>query len=175
MSLVRKLVTALLIRNRWGRLVFLTAVLAVLVSWKYAFLTEELYPTVRDDVLRAMGVGAIPAALWVTLTLGVMWLRRWWLRRWWRWWLSSALVVVAAQAVLGAVHGAEGILARETLGGQAGQALWGESYIRGIPTVAALVLLAQAILWPKFTYHEARGILRALNRALIFSMRSLRN
>ena len=157
-----------LIGNRWGRLALLGGVLALLAYWYRAFLIEDAYPRVWDEVVRAVGFGAVPISVWITLVLIVVRLHPRWLLRWWRWWLANGMLVVAAQAALGAVHGADGIAAEVTLGGRAGQALWGTSLLQGIPVVGGLLLLTQAILWPRSTYRETRGLLHVLKKLLAF-------
>ena len=164
---------ALLIWNRWGRLVLLGGIVAVVVYWNPPFLAETLYPTVQDQVLRAVGYGAVLIAAWAALVLGATHLRTRWLLRWWRWWLATGLLVVAAQAAMGGIHGADGIVAETTLGGLVGQALWGTS-LQGIPTVGALLLLAKAVLWPRVTYKEIKGLLRILIKALLGLLHLLR-
>ena len=156
--------------NQTGRLMLLATILVVLWLLTSSYLLEDVYPVARDDVLRSVGFGFYPLVAWVAVTLAALRLSPRWLLRWWRWWLATGLLVTAAQAALGGVHGAQGILAEATLGGQAGQALWGASLLRGIPTVGGLTLLAGIILSPRSVYRIARVLLRALVIALLISL-----
>jgi len=157
----------LLIINRWGRLALLTAILVLLLLVYQDLLLEEVYPLVRDTVLRTVGFGFFPLALWLSTAVAVMRLEPRWLARRWRWWLSAALLATGIQAALGGVHGPEGIIADKTLGGIAGQYMWGNSPLQGVPVTAVALLLAATVLHPAMTYRAGVAITRTLAQLLL--------
>ncbi|MCH7706374.1 MAG: DNA translocase FtsK, partial [Chloroflexi bacterium] len=157
----------LLIFNRWGRLALLTTTLALLLFLTQDTLLEEVYPPVRDRVLRTVGFGFFPLALWLSTAVAAMRLEPRWLARRWRWWLSAALLATGIQTALGGVHGPEGIISDKTLGGIAGQYLWGNSPLQGVPVTAVALLLAAAVLHPTMTYRTGVAITRALAQLLL--------
>ena len=156
--------------NQTGRLTLLATILVVLWLLFSDYILEDVYPVARDDVLRSVGFGFYPLVAWVAVTLAALRLSPRWLLRWRWWWLATGLLVTAAQTALGGVHGAQGILAEATLGGQAGQFLWGGSLLQGIPTVGGLALLAGIILSPRSVYRAGKALLRALAIALLVSL-----
>ena len=157
----------LLIINRWGRLALLSAILALLWLATQNYLLDEVYPPARDSVLRAVGFGFVPLALWLGTAVLAMRLKPRWVARRWRWWLSGALLATGIQTALGAVHGPDGIIADDTFGGMAGQYLWGGSPIQGVPVAAVVLLLAAIVLHPRNTYRAAVAITRALASLLL--------
>ena len=165
---------AFLTTDQTGRLMLVATILMVLWLLFSDYILEDVYPVARDDVLRSVGFGVYPMAVWAVVTLAALRINPRWLLRWWRWWLATGLLVAAAQAALGGVHGAERIVAEATLGGQAGQFLWGGSLLQGIPTVGGLALLAGAILRPRYAYRGAKALLRALGIGLLALLRLFR-
>ncbi|MDO8750993.1 MAG: DNA translocase FtsK, partial [Dehalococcoidia bacterium] len=155
-----------LIAPGWGRLGLLSTILAVLVYWQRDMLVYQ--------VARLGGYGIIPMTLW-GLVFGAT--LRWqpkWLLRWWRWWVVTALGITTLVAMLGAVHGTEGVFATYTLGGIAGKTLWGNTPIQGIPVVAGLLLLTATVLWPRRAYNLAKKLLRAMGIAMLSILRHIR-
>lgn len=157
----------LLIINRWGRLALLTAILALVWLINQDRLLVEFYPPTRNRVLRAVGFGFFPLALWLGAAVAAMRLKPMLLTRRWRWWLSAALLATGIQAALGGVHGSDGIIADETLGGIAGQYLWGSSALQGVPVTSAALLLAGIVFHPSMTYRVSVAITRALAQLLL--------
>ena len=167
-----KQVVVFFIVNRWGRLALLALILWGLWYWNSDYLIQDVYPDGRDRVLRLVGFGVFPLALWALASLGAMLHRPQWFLRWWRWWLATAITATAIQAGLGAVHGPDGVVAEATFGGEVGQWLWG-SYIQGLPLVLGLIALASVFLWPRPSYHAALATLRSTGRLALASLRAL--
>ena len=83
-----KQVVVFFVVNRWGRLALLALILWGLWYWNSDDLIQNVYPDGRDRVLRVIGFGVFPLALWALASLGTILHRPKWLLRWWRWWLA---------------------------------------------------------------------------------------
>ncbi|MBI4199421.1 MAG: DNA translocase FtsK [Chloroflexi bacterium] len=141
------------------------------LAWGRPFLVDQAYPAARDATLRLVGLGIFPLGTWLLALALAARLRPQALQAGWRWWLASALLLAALQGALGAVHGPTGVMAQATLGGMAGQAVWGGALPRGAATVALLCILAALVLQPRWT---ARGGLAGTRWGLVGSIRLLR-
>ncbi len=156
----------LLIINRWGNLALLTAIPTLLLLVTQNLLLEEVYLPAQGMVLRTVGFGFFPLALWLGTAIAVMRLEPRWLIRRWRWWLSAALLATGIQTALGGMHGPEGIIADETLGGVAGQYLWGSSPLQGVTLTTFALVMAATALHPAMTYQTGVTVARTTARTL---------
>ena len=166
-------VLMIIVVNRWGSLAFLITILILALYFSQTLLVEEWYLSVRNQVIRALGFGSIPATIWAILALVIGRLYPRWIIRKWRGWIASWLLLVAVQTVLGGIYGADGIVAESTLGGRVGQALWGTSPIQGILIAAGLTVFARAMLWPWSTYRDTKLLIRGFVRLLQGSLHLL--
>ena len=163
---------ALIAFNRLGRLILLGTVLVMLWFLTRDYLLNDVYPSARDEVLRAVGFGFYPVTLWTAVALVTLRFKPRWFLRWRRWWLATALMSGAAVAGLGGFPGASGIVREATLGGLAGQTLWGGP-LQGVAVVGGLSLLAGTILRPRYSYVAAKTLLRTFGTTLLASFRGL--
>ena len=166
-------VLVLIAFNRLGRLILVVTILVALWFLIRDYLLKDVYPSARDEVLRAVGFGFYPVALWTTVALVTLRFKPRWLLRWRRWWLATALMSGAAVAGLGGFPGASGIVREATLGGLAGQTLWGAGPLQGVAVVGGLSLLAATVLRPHYTYVSVKTLLRTFGTTLLASLRGL--
>ncbi|MBI4340608.1 MAG: DNA translocase FtsK [Chloroflexi bacterium] len=149
-----------LITSGGGRIT-LAIIVIVGVLLGRAFLSQGGPSAVRDGVLHTVGYGVFPLAGWAALFLASAGFQRGWLSQAWRWWIASALFILALQTLMGGVYGSEGVSADDTLGGVFGAALWGGSFGLGVLRSLAFLCLALVVLRPQ-------GAWRMVHRTLAF-------
>ncbi|MBI4202032.1 MAG: DNA translocase FtsK [Chloroflexi bacterium] len=147
----------------------LAGVTLIILAWGY--LEGTLYPNVRDSLLYNVGYGFAPMAAWLATFLAAARFKRGWLPRYWRWWAASALLILAAEAVLGGMYSAGSVFLADTLGGVLGQALWGGSTLAGAFRASALALAALVLLGPQAAKGITRNLLLSTGRALFALLR----
>ena len=162
---------ARLLSNPAGRLLVLGLLLVTIYAIGHNYLSNVAYPYLRDSVLHAVGYGVFTMTGWVLAFLLFGRFKSEALGTHWRVWVASAFFIMAAQTVMGTVHGTEGVPALDTLGGLFGQWLWGGSAWSGVLKTAAFALTGVAFLAPAWTGRTAKRSLIVLGHVLWWMLR----
>lgn len=128
-----------------------------------SYMLNEVYPTIRDEVLRTIGIGFYPVMLWAILLLVVLRLKPRWLVRSWRWWFAAFLMICVALTTLGGFNSGSGIMSESTLGGVIGEELWGPMWLQGMSVIFGLCLLSGIIVAPRYSYYCFKAIIRSFS------------
>ncbi|MBI4198719.1 MAG: hypothetical protein HY533_06385, partial [Chloroflexi bacterium] len=154
-----------------GRLLLLGLISVIAYALGRDYLWEVVYPSLEDNVLHAVGYGFVPMTAWALLFLASARFKKEWLSRYWRWGIASALLTLAAQTLMGGIHGSQGVPAVDTLGGLFGASLWGGSAWIGLSRAALFALAGLVFSQPQAAHSLAKATLLALGRLLLALLR----
>ena len=144
--------------SRRGLLLLIT--LAILLT--FSARVEDLDRTLRDNLLKGLGYGLAPVALWSVGLLLMLRRSPLLLFRWWRFWLGSGLLLGAILGSLAFFNAYDGLLEEASLGGNLGSSIRGDAVAWGVLRVAVLAALGFWILAPRMTRQVVRWLLLSI-------------
>ena len=154
---------ALLFTNPYSRILLLG--LVAIGSWQFVgdHVMNELYPVVRAEVLRAVGLGFYGLSFFtITFLITLRFTPRHFLIRY-REWLALAMMLTASQAVLGSASGADAITSATTYGGTIAMKLWPEPLI-GSALVLGICFTSIILVFPTRSYKLLKAAISASAR-----------
>ena len=134
---------------------------------------DNLYPSIRDGIISAVGLGVTLVGVWVAVALLSLATRRSWHRRA-RFWLGSATLLAVGLGIMGFFQPLNGALAGfsrhgdVSLGGVVGPAVAGTVPWIGALRLAAIVTAALALTSPPLTAIFAARVGRLAIPAYVF-------
>ena len=131
-------------------IVLLTAS-AIIIYLQKDYLIDTFIPKMNGFILTYIGYGFITLLIFTIgwITTAIRFKRK--ITIYWQRFISSILLIISIQILLGAFKGPQGIVFRETMGGRFGDYLWKDFYIPGAIFLLVLLLLAFYISWPKLS------------------------
>ena len=130
----------------------------------------DFFSTVRDGTFRTLGLGAVPAALWLAVFLGAVVVRRSWFHRA-NLWLGALALVPLSLGIFAFFQPLRGALAGFTLygdvslGGQVGDSIIGSSTFQGVLRLLGIFLAGAAATAPSL----AGALVAALGKLAVFA------
>ena len=123
--------------------------LLVLLALTGAGLSVWLYQPANAWVVTTLGYGWAPVSAWVAALTLTLRFRPGLLIRFWRWWGIAAGAVAASLGLLSLFHPQLGLLAQASYGGSWGTVLGGAPLTLAIAKIAAIVVIAPLVFFPR--------------------------